>query len=519
MSRQPSEIAAARRRLAARIWRHTDGQGLITAPCRSRALESALALRLLQAQGFSGPERGRLIAFLERTRRTSTPGSLDSLLAGAALGTEAPAGASVERALDRFDHFTRGRKQVLMRAVRVVLDGAPVAGAAPPGRPPQERLTPWSTALSTACQVILGAAPGPPRLTTLLFAQRSPGIWEGHLLCHLLTLHALRRVPGQEAVVADGTARMLARQNADGGIPFICGEETYATAVAVVGLALGRSPDQGRPLLALADRLRALQDDDGGWAYAPDVRQTDVDTTGVCVEALRAVDPLRYREAINGAGAYLRARRGADGGFPTYLPGAPSEAVMTAAAARALDLDEPDTPELLGGALAFIAAHQSPQGTYGPGWSRCDAHAVFRTVLALRRARSLPDPGLRRTARRATESGLGHLVRTQNPDGGWGQREGEASDAISTALSLATLAGSPAAPPLVVHRGTGRLLACESSDGSFPSRPDSTGPRGLVFDVPVLSDVYVLLALARLATPRHARSQGVARSFRPGVPV
>ncbi|CAM5321737.1 prenyltransferase/squalene oxidase repeat-containing protein [Streptomyces abikoensis] len=358
-----------------------------------------------------------------------------------------------------------------------------------------------------ACQVIQTGRADAAQLRLLLAAQRGPRVWEGHVLCHLLTLHALCRLGGHDHVVVQGVARLLACQAADGGFPFICGEEIFVSAVAASALARSGQTAARHAARRLSGRLARVQAGDGGWAYARQVRQTDLDTTCVALGALRAADPARHRDAVQAGERYVRAMRGTDGGFPTYQAGAPSEAVMTAAAAGALDPNGPGMPGLLADAITFITGRQNPDGTYEAGWSRSEANALLRTQLALRRARLVPDPAVRRAAQEATGRALSYLAATRNPDGGWGQRPGEPSDPISTAFSLATerVASRASAPSL--QRGLDYLLAQQASDGSFPSRPDSTGPRGLVFDVPALADVYVLNALTCIERAHGARQE------------
>lgn len=170
---------------------------------------------------------------------------------------------------------------------------------------------------------------------------------------------------------------------------------------------------------------------------------------------------------------------------------------MTAAVANAIELDAAGE-EKLAGTVAFIARSQKPDGSFEPGWSRSSANTLCRVLLALNRA----DGVLRATERAAARATLrrsgDRLVRDQNPDGGWGHVHGEESDPISTSFALTGLARYPGGAD-AVPVGLRYLLARQRPDGGFVSRPDSTGPRGFVYDVPVLADLYPLLAMAHLS--------------------
>ena len=88
------------------------------------------------------------------------------------------------------------------------------------------------------------------------------------------------------------------------------------------------------------------------------------------------------------------------------------------------------------------------------------------------------------------------VVKSQNADGGWGQQAGDPSDALSTAYALMTL--STQSTPGPAAQGVAYLLTQQRPDGSIASIPDSIGPRPFRFTVPVLADVFALLALGHL---------------------
>ncbi|WP_143662361.1 prenyltransferase/squalene oxidase repeat-containing protein [Streptomyces sp. Amel2xC10] len=494
---------AARRRLAGRLLDSVE-DGLMPGTCVSRALESALVLRLYQLEGAvpaATPGRGELVDYLRWVRHTASPDSSERLLAGWALtGPGADTSAAVGE-LRSFRHFSAGRKRCLAAAVAKVfgarLDLGPVGSDVD-----RQGLHAWASAYLTAAQVILAPErASEAQVAELRATQRGPGIWEEHILCHVLVLHALRLVPGHEDLVRRGVVRLRRTQREDGGFPFIRGEGIFVTAMAGVGLA-GTCGYPRPKVIAMADRLAGLQRPDGGWAYAVGVEQTDVDDTSVVVEFLRAADPYRYRPAVAAGLGYLRRIRGRDGGFPTYVAGADSEVTMTAAAANAIRPSDPRGTEILREAIAFLAEHQRSDGTFEAGWSRSRANAICRAVLAMRAAPRLGEPKTEALAGRFNRRCSRFLLESQNTDGGWGQLPGEASDPISTAFSVIALShaasGAPGAAALA--KGTTYLLREQHGDGGYACRPESVGPRPVLFDVPALADAYVLLGLGHLET-------------------
>ncbi|MEV6235663.1 prenyltransferase/squalene oxidase repeat-containing protein [Lentzea sp. NPDC051838] len=489
-------LIAARRRLADRVAAGIDA-GLEPAPCRGRVLETALALRLLDSSGLTR-SRDELARFLDSRRSAARPGSLDHVLADCVLtGTPLP-GDITASVLGDFDHFTAGRKRTLLEAITVVF------GAPPPTSTPAPHdgtaLHRWASTVATAGHVIITRHATAGQREELLAALAHPGVRDGHLLCHLLSAHALLRLPGTEAVVTSAVERLLATAVVDGGIPFIERLDVFCSALA--GLGLATTSGGATRAAEIADRIAALQCPDGGWGYATGVEQSDVDSTAVCVELLAYLDPIRYAPQLASASAYLHDIRGDDGGFPTYLRGARSEVAMTAAAANAIGLDQTGA-QVLRDAAGFIVRGQRHDGTFEPGWSRSTANTQCRVVLALNRAGTVADAATRSWLRAAVTRTVDRVVRDQNDDGGWGQRRGEPSDPISTSFALISLArcrdGGAAVPAGLRH-----LLARQHADGGFASRPDSTGPRGFVYDVPVLANLYALLALGHLTQPTAA---------------
>ncbi|MFB9535580.1 MULTISPECIES: prenyltransferase/squalene oxidase repeat-containing protein [Streptomyces] len=494
----PAELAPATARLRSHLLDLIRPDGTLHSPCRSRVLESALLLALLDRARLEPPARSRLAAYL--SLHCNSPEPLDRLMARAALHHRpGPAGLlDVEQFLARAPDFTGPRKRALLHAVLTLLDAAPTADeiATAPEASSLHGLHTWARVQVTAVKAVLAHARGhrlidKGDLELLRSTQRPGTVWEANLLIHLSVLHALLPVPGQYPVVVEGVKTALQHQRPDGGMPFICDEDTWVTATA--GVALHAAGAAASVMDLIARRLVALQHPAGGWSYTDGVQLPDVDCTSVAVEVLHLADPDAYRAPLRRALRALHALRGKDGGFPTYLTGAPSEACMTAAAANALSTQGPAYHHEFETAMSYLASQQRPDGSFPPDWSSSRLHTVARAVLAAsHHPRRGPDSPAQHIIRKAVRL----VADCQNADGGWGQQDGDASDALSTAYALTALTTQNTPGPAT--RGAAYLLTQQQSDGSIASIPDSIGPRPFGFTVPGLADVFTLLALGHL---------------------
>jgi squalene-hopene/tetraprenyl-beta-curcumene cyclase len=492
----PAELVPATARLRAHVLNLVRPDGTLHSPCHSRVLESALLLALLDRTGLEPAARSRVTAYL--SLHCDSPEPLDRLLARAALRHKpAPDGLlDVERFLARAPDFTGPRKRALLHAVLTLLGAVPAEEISVPEAFHLHGLHTWARVQVTAVKTILAHAHGHRTvdegdLELLRSTQRPGTVWEANLLIHLSVLHALVPVAGQYPLVVEGVRTALRHQRPDGGLPFICDEDTWVTATA--GVALHAAGACAPVMDRLARRLVALQHPAGGWSFTESIQLPDVDCTSVAVEVLHLVGPAVYRVPLRRALGALHALRGKDGGFPTYLAGAPSEACMTAAAANALSTQGPAHRHEVEAALAYLASQQRPDGSFPPDWSSSRLHTVFRAVLAASRH---PGSSAASPARRIITRGVALVADCQNPDGGWGQQDGDASDALSTAYALAALSTQDTPGPAA--RGVTYLLTQQRPDGSISSVADSIGPRPFGFAVPALADVFTLLALGHL---------------------
>jgi squalene-hopene/tetraprenyl-beta-curcumene cyclase len=490
----PRHLPEATTRLRTRVLQRIGPDGAIREPCRSRILESALAAALLERTGLFPDRRARLVEYLRAARVDADP--IASALADCALGNVSSSQTVLVNGFAAaVPSFTERRKRATLQAFFATLGAG--AESVDLDACSTDGLHCWAAAQVTSAKVILAAAGDQRRsihdrdIAILQATQQKPTVWEGNILVHLSVLSALATLPGMSDVVAEGVSKLLVHQRNDGGFPFVTDVDTWCTATAAVALhAAGATSEQLRPL---ATYLETQQQSDGGWSFTGGAQQTDVDDTSVILQFLQCLDAHAYRDAIRRGLEQLRGLRGDDGGFPTYVAGSPSEACMTAAAIDAFTVDWSGNEPVITGGLGYLAASQHPDGGFDPDWSSSELHTVFRAVLVCtRNYAALPEP-----ARQMRDRALRLVIERQQPDGGYGQQRGEPSDPISTSYALTAL--SYQRDPMPAAKAVEYLLDHQTDSGAIPSVPDSIGPRGFVFSIPVLADIFALLALGHLA--------------------
>ncbi|MFF4171901.1 prenyltransferase/squalene oxidase repeat-containing protein [Streptomyces sp. NPDC001744] len=497
----------ARTRLAARLLAAAGPHGLLRAPCDSRVLESALALRLLTVTDVDPDAQERLRRRLKTALDEGAPDPVQEAAARAALGEYADGREALARLLGGFVHFTAGRKHLMFRTVLAELGAHSFPALPSPASLFEARgQQRWLITEMAALKVLYAFGTHSPRLVTeddwrTLEPCALPGPPPyGNHLARLLALLALRLRPRYAAAVRARAGEVREALAEDGGLPFLTGMDVFATATG--GLALAGAGAPAPVLRRLAASLSRHQNPDGGWGFERGVGQSDVDDTAYCVEFLRAAG--RYGAGVAAGERYLLARQGEDGGFPTFERGTASEVAITAAAVNAL-APEPAHRAAVGSAVRFLAAREEAAGPCERSWSLNESNALFRTVLAHDSFRAVaPGHPLAPGSARARERAVARLLDTQNGDGGWGHVPPDPSDPISTAYALIAVARAPGARRATA-RAARHLLERQRPDGGFSSRPDQAGPRPLAYHVPLLTDVCVLLGL------NHARARSARR--------
>jgi len=491
----PPTLHTATARLRSHLTARVGADGAVRDPCHSRIMESALALNLLDRTGLHPRRRARLLAYL-RAQDVTDP--LDRILVDLALTRAEAAGPPAGLAagfLAQAPGFTGTRKQAMFDAL-FALYGLVPRYPLDPGAFTLAGLHSWATLQVTAVKVVLADAAGQPDgisdedARILLESQCQSHVWEGNLLIHLWALHALHRLPHTAEIVADGVAKAMAYQREDGGMPFVGDTDTWCTATAGVALAAASAPRN--TLGAIASHLLSQQQPGGGWSYTDLSRQTDVDDTSVAVQFLNALDVQEYREAIRRGERSLLAVRNSDNGFPTYIAGAESEACMTAAAVDALTTRWEGHRDTIASGLEFLSGQQREDGSFPPDWSSSRLHTAFRALLAATRNPRHRPGHLQHMIKRI----MTLVLDGQNADGGWGQQYREPSDPISTAYALIAVCRQDDPGPAAC--AVRYLLDSQREDGGIASISDSIGPRPLRFTVPILADIFTLLALGHL---------------------
>nr|CDH35376.1 Prenyltransferase/squalene oxidase [Streptomyces iakyrus] len=436
----PGQVRKATSALVAHVGSRVDPDGAIREECQSRVLESALALTLMTRIGMASPARDGVLAFLRA--HLDTPREFDRVLATLAVGRAAdrsPADDTdlidklTDALLGAAPEFISARRRRMLYAVLSVL-GCPL----PPGlvpaadeEAPTDPMHSWAAVQQAAVTLILASAAGVSNeataaaLNTLNATRPATTVWEGYVLLHLLSLHGLAGVPGQEATVRSGLETLLRHQRDDGGFPFVLEMQNWCTSTAAIAFAAAGAPPA--LLQTIAGKLAAHRVDDslrslslslsrgaaltGGWSIGPGVAQNDVDCTSCVLEFLQETDPVSYGGTVRRGVDALLAVQGTDGGFPTYVAGAPSEPCMTAGAVNGLG-PHPATAPARGRAICFLADSQLPDGGFEPGWSRSRLHALFRARLAAasrhgtREGTRLGVPRRQPTARRRFRAGM-----------------------------------------------------------------------------------------------------------------
>lgn len=498
----PEALRTAQGRLTSHLIEHIDSTGVIGGDCESRVVESAMMLTLLRRERLQPAAQHALCAYLGREAADASV--FDATLIDALLRAVRVSDPDlvIERTLRGTDHARLGRKHVSLSAVLAVVDAAPLSRHLPVGAFEPRLEVPWTRLLMRAVKVIYlsesGSAEGPEleELIVLLESGQRRGVYERHLHVHLMALLALNRARPAHPLIGQGVKLLIAEQRPDGGMPFIGSCDIFTTATGGLALA-GVGADAGI-LRSVGDLLAHHQAADGGWPFARDVVQADTDDTSYSVRALAAIDPARYRAEIARGRDHLRALAGRDGGFPTYLPRQPSEPMMTAGAMLALaPCTDSDVP-LLTAAAGFLVGAQCADGTFGRSWSLAETGGICASVAALDAVRDSMPIHLKGRISATIDAALHRLLDTAGDDGGWGQTPSQRSDPISTAYAVHALARSSHARSPQVCAAREYLLAEQHADGGFTSPPDQAGPRPLRFTIPVLADIFVLLAMTQM---------------------
>ncbi|MGP3950642.1 prenyltransferase/squalene oxidase repeat-containing protein [Streptomyces sp. 7N604] len=483
--------------------RLVDAQGRVHCRCRSRVLESSLALRLLEAEGGWAEQAARLRAYLGTAAVRADATELDRVLGLAALG-RGSADTCAADVLTGFEHHSAHRKRVLLDTILYLVGAMKALPQREESAFALRGLHRWKQPEMVACRVVHAhegerwEAVEESDLALLRKVVSGGSIYEGNNLTHLLCLSALQLLPGHGPLMDAGVARLLATLTEDGGLSLAVDMDTWTTSV--VGLALAEAGARRELTDRICAWLGRRQLCDGSWSFTDGVSQTDVDTAYTGLGLLHRQDPMRYAPSLDRGHDYLERMQNADGGWPVYRHGNPSEAAMTGGALTVLTTRAARHGNRLAAGAAWLVSAQKPDGTFERGWSLAEGNAIVRAVDGLNDAvehATLPRT-LAQAARRAVGRSIAYLTASQNPDGGWGHRTGSPSDPASTGFALAAL--SRAADRKAVPSALAYLRGVQRPDGGFDCLADTAAPRPLVVDIPALGLAYVLRGLARSAS-------------------
>ncbi len=489
---------------------HRSPEGRLIGGCAGRALESALTLHLFRRTGHAPELHAGLATFCSRTllqepddlsqasqldRRLSCV--ISELVLDGGLGPDGL--VALGRALTEFDHPTLWRKRVLIEAILAELGGVPpCASPLPLAVVGAGSAHLWVSILLASIRMLqlchLGRADevGEQEIAGLVATQSTDGSWEQHVLVTCVVLLALSRLGRAPGACALGLRFLAAQVRPDGGAPFITNEDVWVSCLGGLVLAEARVP--AHELLQTERYLVPLQQPDGGWAYAEGVTQTDADDTCVALTLLARGGPGQHVLTVRRAVAYLLALQNADGGFPTFMRGAASDAEITAKAIVALQASGIAPADVIEAAWAWLAQAQQPGGGFRGEWKLCVTYPVLHVINAA----VGQHPGSR--AAQVRRRCVAFLRGLRRRDGGWPiHPDDQRSHVLSSAYALGGLSaclGSLTSSEL--YESIWALLAAQDQDGGFRSSPDSLGPRPFVYDVPILATIYSVWALARV---------------------
>jgi squalene-hopene/tetraprenyl-beta-curcumene cyclase len=479
-----------------------DGHGsFFHGPARSRALETALTLHILRQAGIEPAWQQRLRGYL--VDHAEGADEIGRLAAHAVLGQTQPDDVTgLLHTMTRELEYGRRRKQALLLMLMVEL------GCLPLGR---ARVEPADFAVQAAhrfsqlyCAALRmihrrhaggGALDGEQDTALLESSQRQNGSWEQQ---SLITVVALMGLGSAHPAFRRGLEYLRHVEREDGGIPFIHDQDTWMTAVAGLALRAGRARPEVQQEVACF--IASRQHDNGGWSFREDVLQTDVDCTANCAQVLLQGDARRFERPLDRALAYFEALQRDDGGYPTYEREGESEVSMTANVLLAQSLSVRRRPELLPvmrRASAYLLERQRSDGRFEKSWSLCETYSIFRVMWSLDACQAV-DEALQTSTVRARAAS--YLLESQHADGGWGQTDALASDALSTAYALSALSVLRRRHPIPrspVDQAVAYLLTQqEPAAGQFLSITDMAGPRPIPYDVPLISTAWSVLALS-----------------------
>lgn len=469
----------------------------VDSKAKSRVLESAILLHILSKHELERDWQLRLRIYLENNIQAADPFS--RLIASAVLGRTADASVAetLAQVMSNLQYGQR-RKYALLKMLLVEVGMLPFSHAdVSPEHFAEQATHRFSKLYRSALEMLYarhaGVGANPDDLDFLLGSQARNGSWEQQ---SLITLTAMLSMSAHDAF-RRGLDFLKSISRPDGGIPFCDNQNVWLTALTGLALQAGHA---SRDLLhPIADYLVSQQHENGGWSFTEDVVQTDTDDAANCLQVLLQLDPARYAGQIDRCLQFFSSLQHDDGGYPTYERVGEAEVTMTANVMLAKSLCvhlRPDLVPSIRRSADFLVERQLRDGRFEKSWSLCETYSIFRVLWALDTCEHVLQPNERLTNVRVRA--LHYLLESQHSDGGWGQSHFLPSDALSTAYALASIAlirPTRQVDPARASSAMRFLASQQTSTGEIVSIPDVAGPRPIIFDVPLLSTAFAVMAM------------------------
>ncbi|GAB5561695.1 MAG: hypothetical protein SynsKO_33420 [Synoicihabitans sp.] len=486
----------------------TDGR--IHGACAGRAIETALAVHLYKGMEDRIGHSERLLSFCanyladkpaQRSSANEFCREISKLLVSATVPSpdRIESRCNLESVLGQFDHPSKQRKRVLY-SVLLAEVGVLSFGELNLSQDDfdYQNNQSWTNLVMLAAKAIYGLTTNAftisdQDLLWLTESQSEDGSWDCHMFAGIIILIALKKTGRFAATIERGLSFIEQHIRPDGGVPFVPDVDCWITSLSGIVLSRGNQTLHSK---SMADYIRKAQFEDGGWGFRKGLRGSDVDDTSFSVMLLQLANQNHSQPAITKGFRAILDFQNPDGGFTTYVRGAPSEVEVTAHAIMALGTAHEKYDASIESACSWLASVQGKDGSFRSEWVDTHLYSVSQVLFALNALETESSPW-----QDVTKRGKHFLLNQQNSDGGWGKSSGCRSSALSTAYALiGLLSCDRTSATAAVVRGIRYLLTQQNKDGAFHSEPDALGPRPLVFDIPLFSTIYSLWALYEMET-------------------